>query len=327
MDRVRSLERENARLLQLAQHDYLTGLYNRGATQEKVEQLLRQTGDGALLVLDVDGFKQVNDQYGHLAGDRLLQQIGQVLGLLFLVEEPVVGRIGGDEFVLYFPGKKGPDFVPSAVRRVRDRLAAVPIQPDSGVYLSVSVAGSAAQPGDDYLTLFDRADQQLLRRKRRRSPPSGPLVPVQGLDADIHKVRQDLREQKRLPGAYCQDYQTFQSIYRFVERGLQRTHRHCCILLITLTDGQGDLAPLPRRQREMDLLQETVSLSLRAGDVFTRYSSCQFLIMAIGASSEDAGHIAARIQKEFYQKVPASSDTKLQHAVCSLVDIGEPARS
>ena len=169
MDRVRSLERENARLLQLAQHDYLTGLYNRGATQEKVEQLLRQTGDGALLVLDVDGFKQVNDQYGHLAGDRLLQQIGQVLGLLFLVEEPVVGRVGGDEFVLYFPGKKGPDFVPSAVRRVRDRLAAVPIQPDSGVYLSVSVAGSAAQPGDDYLTLFDRADQQLLRRKIGRA--------------------------------------------------------------------------------------------------------------------------------------------------------------
>ena len=50
MDRVRSLERENARLLQLAQHDYLTGLYNRGATQEKVEQLLRQSQSGQFCV-------------------------------------------------------------------------------------------------------------------------------------------------------------------------------------------------------------------------------------------------------------------------------------
>lgn len=104
---VRSRYRAAAIMEHRATHDSLTGLVNRHEILERIHEAIRRDrlpGSIALLFIDLDGFKQVNDTHGHKAGDHLLVEVGERLRAL-LASEPdrVVGRLGGDEFVILCP--------------------------------------------------------------------------------------------------------------------------------------------------------------------------------------------------------------------------------
>ena len=93
-------KREKERLLELAEQDSLTGLYNRGAVQTLIQRYVVKALPSdrcALMILDVDNFKKVNDIYGHLSGDAMLRDIADMLRRLF-PENAVLARVGGDEF-------------------------------------------------------------------------------------------------------------------------------------------------------------------------------------------------------------------------------------
>ncbi|NLA76696.1 MAG: PAS domain-containing protein, partial [Clostridiales bacterium] len=93
---------QQAQLLRKSQTDMLTGIYNRSFLQEDVNEYLdlqMSKHSSALVILDLDNFKQVNDTYGHLEGDKVLKEVAQLLKSNFR-DSDVVGRIGGDEFVV-----------------------------------------------------------------------------------------------------------------------------------------------------------------------------------------------------------------------------------
>jgi diguanylate cyclase (GGDEF)-like protein/PAS domain S-box-containing protein len=94
------------RLRHIADHDGLTGLYNRRRFEQELDRQLaygRRYGmDGALLVIDLDRFKQVNDGHGHRAGDRVLAAVARVLRAR-LRESDIIARFGGDEFAVLMP--------------------------------------------------------------------------------------------------------------------------------------------------------------------------------------------------------------------------------
>ncbi|PWV60601.1 putative bifunctional diguanylate cyclase/phosphodiesterase [Plasticicumulans acidivorans] len=101
-------ERETAeRLLYLAERDTLTGLYNRHRFASALEGMLRTVerrgGSGALLYFDLDNFKQINDGFGHHAGDDVLQRVAREVGRLVRADE-TLARLGGDEFALIVTG-------------------------------------------------------------------------------------------------------------------------------------------------------------------------------------------------------------------------------
>lgn len=84
---------------ELAHKDALTGIYNRSCFKTLVEDYLEQQGNGAFFMIDMDNFKQVNDKFGHQAGDAVLSKFGRVLEQLG--DNTIPGRIGGDEFCLF----------------------------------------------------------------------------------------------------------------------------------------------------------------------------------------------------------------------------------
>jgi diguanylate cyclase (GGDEF)-like protein/PAS domain S-box-containing protein len=153
-------------------HDVLTSLPNRTLLNDRLHQAIlagsRQRKTAALLVMDVDGFKEVNDTYGHYAGDHLLQQIASRLEGLLRVSD-TVARLGGDEFaILPVVGMGGEDGATTA-RKVLQGLEHPFVVDGRDVRITASI-GIAVYPtdGQDAPTLMRHADAAMYVAKRAR---------------------------------------------------------------------------------------------------------------------------------------------------------------
>lgn len=162
-------KKQKLRLIDMAQRDALTKLYNRVAVKELATQKMRDCCGGksqALLIVDVDNFKQVNDTYGHLCGDSLLTDVAQVLKSQFRSTD-LVGRIGGDEFVVYMPEITGEKATAAKVRSVLQALHKIrPAEDAPPISCSIGVA-LFPQKGADYYALYKCADMALYYVKAR----------------------------------------------------------------------------------------------------------------------------------------------------------------
>lgn len=157
-------QRETEELLtRKSQMDGLTKTFNKMAFQEKMAALLPETGRGLLFVIDMDRFKQVNDEYGHSMGDRVLEEVARSLLDVFRHRDPV-GRVGGDEFVAFLVGAND-DAVIEAKREALSSLIAEASR-SLGVPIALSV-GVARYPQDGatYQELFDAADRAVYDEK------------------------------------------------------------------------------------------------------------------------------------------------------------------
>jgi diguanylate cyclase (GGDEF)-like protein/PAS domain S-box-containing protein len=155
-----------------ALHDALTGLANRTLFRDRIDQALRarrrtQTRS-AVLVMDLDGFKEINDSLGHAAGDELLMELGRRLTAT-LRDSDTVARLGGDEFGVLLPEAAVPDDVLTAVERMREAIESpVTVQ---GLPLSLEASiGIALCPedGTDVETLVRCADGAMYHAKREK---------------------------------------------------------------------------------------------------------------------------------------------------------------
>lgn len=165
-------EQEAAR----ARHDMLTGLPNRLALTEYLPQALaraqRQTTSVAIGMIDLDGFKQVNDTYGHEAGDRLLQQLGQNLQAR-IRQTDFVARLGGDEFVVVFEGLtptqavEQVEVVLAALHTAVEKPFPVTVEDTATVGMTLGVA-LYPQDGENAESLLKRADKAMYHAKQNK---------------------------------------------------------------------------------------------------------------------------------------------------------------
>lgn len=167
---VSALVKSEARARYLAVHDPLTGLANRTEIRERfdhVAALLRQRHlQAALVLIDLDNFKDINDTLGHEAGDRLLVQVAATLQRA-VRDGDLAARLGGDEFLLLITGSTAANNVRRVYERVRDSIRALGL---GSVRQSVvdATAGASVFPddGDDFDTLLRRADVAMYEAKR-----------------------------------------------------------------------------------------------------------------------------------------------------------------
>lgn len=165
--RTEALAAANAELERLATRDALTGLANRRSFDERLLacfQTARRTGRGfALLLLDADHFKRVNDQHGHTVGDQVLQQLGQLLKASIRSID-LAARYGGEEFAVLLPETAGLDEAAAVADKIRAAVALADFPAVGRMTISVGVASWHAADTDP-LRLVQRADKGLYAAK------------------------------------------------------------------------------------------------------------------------------------------------------------------
>lgn len=170
LTQVRSFERQD-QLGQLARVDPLTGLANRRQFDETLRQewnRARRSGSGlALLMIDIDHFKQLNDTFGHPAGDACLREVAQVLAASAARSSEWLARYGGEEFVVVLPSSTLDDAraVAQAMRASVERLRLVAPEPGGVVTVSIGVGFQESIATDDPSVLVAAADAALYDAK------------------------------------------------------------------------------------------------------------------------------------------------------------------
>jgi diguanylate cyclase len=165
-------EQEVRKARHFAYHDELTGLPNRALLADRLNQALvrakRQDVPLALLLLDLDGFKHVNDRLGHGAGDQLLRQVAARL-LSCIRGSDTACRYGGDEFVLLLPEVDGVEQASQVADKIRARLAIPYVVAGYSITVTASV-GVAVYPVDGLSkdALIERADVAMYLAKTAR---------------------------------------------------------------------------------------------------------------------------------------------------------------
>jgi diguanylate cyclase (GGDEF)-like protein len=174
--RVALLSEAVAQARQFAYHDELTGLPNRRLLLDRFNQAVaraaRQHKLVALLFLDLDGFKSINDALGHVAGDALLKQVAARLSARIRTSDTVC-RFGGDEFVILLPELDDRESAAAAARKIRTHLAAPYFIGDTEIGMATSI-GMALYPvdGKAYEDLLRQSDVAMYWNKAR-----GPAKP------------------------------------------------------------------------------------------------------------------------------------------------------
>lgn len=177
----------------LAVTDPLTGLYNRRYFVERLEEQLRRAhrygGRAAVIMIDCDHLKTINDRHGHLAGDRALLAVADVMRIM-LRDTDVLARLGGDEFAALLLEAE-PDSARGITHRLREHVAALSLVAEDGGEIRLSVSTGIAfypEDGTDVKGLLRGADRGLYRLKRdRRSSvhPPDAGVALEGGDAAV----------------------------------------------------------------------------------------------------------------------------------------------
>ena len=168
------LERANAQLVALSQQDALTGIANRRAFDETFADSWTRCADEQLplsvMMIDIDQFKQYNDLYGHVVGDRCLARVAEVLDRVARAPNTLVSRFGGEEFAVLLPGRDAGECY-RAAEGLRQAVVVAGIahgaNPWGLVTISIGCATAVPQRTGERMELLEVADAALYRAKQR----------------------------------------------------------------------------------------------------------------------------------------------------------------
>ncbi len=159
--------KENRKLFEEARKDPLTKLINKTYSAQLIREAMNRSGSGALFIIDIDNFKSVNDNMGHLFGDEVIVSVANGIKSAFRNQD-VVGRIGGDEFIVFVENLSDKEVIKKKAETVCNTIARIYTGENEKVKISASI-GISMFPEDakDYNDLFKMADHALYFTKNR----------------------------------------------------------------------------------------------------------------------------------------------------------------
>ena len=313
-----------------ADTDPLTGLLNRRAIAALVDEYVSvKRQSGVLLMMDVDNFKQVNDTFGHEAGDRLLIRLGEILRP-YVRSYDVVGRIGGDEFVIFYQEFMNMNALAERCRNINARAEFVLNEmlgnkAPRPVSISIGVA-CAPEDGTDFATLYQNADKALYHVKQNGKRGyyfyEGGCNSIHDVHADDHaidilQIRMLIEEHSRQPGAYSVSYEDFKKIYRFLKRRSERAETKTQFVLFTLQPEQNIIATPQQEEVSMRRFGDIAERTLRRGDVASQYGQNQYMMLLTGTDQEKS-HIAIDRIIHNWEDTYHDTDYKVNYEILDL---------
>ena len=169
---IRALHEQQHKLAEQARRDALTGVYNRRALDEMLTRLMSARRPFTLVFIDIDDFFEVNDRFGHLVGDRVIQDLARFLTQITRKTDSLF-RYGGDEFIILMPqttAEKAEQVLARLQHELQD-LSARWAKDLAGLQLSISTGVSSWSPQNPrpLEAIFEEADQFMYRRKRAKA--------------------------------------------------------------------------------------------------------------------------------------------------------------
>jgi len=189
------LRKREAEVRYLASHDTLTGLSNRHTFEKRLDQALRTAGTSserlAVLYLDLDHFKKVNDTYGHPAGDRLLQEFGDRLARCCRSSD-IISRLGGDEFGILLRHMGSDDDLRQVCMKIIETARHPFDVSDTQAFIGVSIGAAYAESAQaNSVELAKRADIAMYHAKRSGRSGYAVFHPLMNHAADERKLLED----------------------------------------------------------------------------------------------------------------------------------------
>lgn len=166
---VKNINKEKKKELALkcqAEQDPLVGIYNRVTAQGLITEFLENTTASAIhgfFTIDLDRFKSINDRFGHMTGDYVLKQVGEMLSGIFKATD-IVARLGGDEFIVFQKNVRSRQEVEAKATEVCETFRKINVAPDFYVSGSVGVA-IASEDGNSFAELYEKSDIALYYAK------------------------------------------------------------------------------------------------------------------------------------------------------------------
>lgn len=284
--------------------DKLTKVWNRDYIKRYVDDfLVNPLNRGFLFMLDLDNFKSINDIYGHSAGDEMIIMLADTM-------QEVVGadglsaRIGGDEFVIFFPNEDNKDYILMIANSIIEAMKAKIERSKRGCGVSASIGIAQADlKTNSFELIFDKADKALYYVKEHGKGYShyynhnemAQTVEAERMAAaNINYLKKILDDGGANQGAYRVGYDGFAKIYQFISRRNERISQNGILVLYTIFDADEKAIDNSIISNAMIVLETAIVKSIRKGDVASRYSDCQQLVILLDADNGDTGRVVAK---------------------------------
>ncbi len=308
-----------------ASTDVLTGLSNRSHGETNIDLFLHNRRAGALLMLDMDNFKTVNDTYGHIAGDNAIRTIAEVIKNN-ISDGDIAFRLGGDEFVILLADITKKEEIHEKCQSIIDGFNEKKTNANWGRLVTVSI-GVAVTPldGRNYKTLYHKADKALYHIKKNGKNAyafydnGNDLGDVNRTGKDLEHIRYMIEgRMDKTDGVFQVEYEELKTLYSYISRCVKRDGEKVQTILFTISDMNNNRVDNEVFENAMAALEVAAASSLRMVDIGSRYSSVQYFIILIGTDIDNGRMVADRVMKQFY-KIHANSNIVVSYDIQTMI--------
>ena len=285
--------------------DKLTGFLNKASGNIRIQEACK-TGNGVLMIVDLDSFKLVNDLFGHEMGDKVLMAFADIVRHNTRSED-ILCRIGGDEFLAFYRNAASEEAVAALIHRLNrelERVCKELMGEDHGIPIGASV-GCVFVPehGIDLEWLFGLADKALYQVKMNGKHGYQVYDPAKengeeeagDLDRELARITQVIEERTRGSGAMWLGLDSITWIYRYLLRHMER-YKESVIKMIFQVRVEGEDKPLAET---VALFGEVLQKTLRRSDILFQCKKDQFFLLLPELSEENIQILVDRIMRKW----------------------------
>lgn len=285
--------------------DPMTGLLNKASVEEEIATVCKNT-PGALLMIDLDSFKLVNDIYGHAMGDKILICFAEILKAVVRPID-IVGRLGGDEFIAFCQNVSDEVVIEKKARFINKYIVDAAKEfmgEDMTIPLGASI-GCVFVPdeGTDFSVLSKKADKALYAVKQNGKHGYLFYTDLSSDDkkddaqtTDLVNAVKILGERNRGKGAFVLPFEQFRTTYQFLSRLNANYQKEISLILFSIKEKEHAAVPI---EDAVDEFIEILGSSLRQSDLVTQNGKNQCLIILPETAPQNVGVVTERIMQKW----------------------------